>query len=54
MSTIPTRLERDRSSEEGSALVSAVLILMLLTVLASGGYWVSRGEMSAAGACQHR
>lgn len=48
MSTIPTRLERDRSSEEGSALVSAVLILMLLTVLASGGYWVSRGEMSAA------
>lgn len=48
MSTIQTHLERVRSGEEGSALVSAVLILMLLTVLASGGYWVSRGEMGAA------
>ncbi len=48
MSTIPTRLERDRSSEEGSALVSAVLILMVLTVLATGGYWMARGEMGAA------
>ena len=40
MSTTPPSLERDRSGEDGSALVSAVLILMLLTVLASGGYWL--------------
>lgn len=33
--------------ERGAALISALLILLLLTVLASGGYWLSRGEMAA-------
>lgn len=36
------------SDERGSALVSALLILLLLTVLASGGFWLSSGEMAAA------
>lgn len=36
------------SDERGSALVSSLLILLLLTVLASGGFWLSQGEMAAA------
>ncbi len=48
MTVIAARREPGNSSEQGSALVSAVLILLLLTAFASGGYWVSRGEMSAA------
>ena len=48
MTVTTPRREPGESSEQGSALVSAVLILLLLTALATGGFWASRGEMSAA------
>ncbi len=48
--TCRERLPREAhvSSEMGGALVSAVLILLLITVFATAGFWLSRAEYSAA------
>lgn len=36
------------SGERGAALIAAVLLLFVVTVMATGGYWLSRGELNAA------
>lgn len=50
MSTCQERLQAEAhvSSEMGGALVSAVLILLLITVFATAGFWLARAEVGAA------
>ena len=50
MSTCQERLQGEAqvSSETGGALVSAVLILLLITVFATAGFWLSRAETGAS------
>ena len=50
MSTSHERLRREAhiSSERGAALASSVLILVLMTVFATSGFWLARAELGAA------